>query len=253
MISKIIISKSIDDAIVKCGQRLTLNSKVTSVLDKFAKETINRKTEKGLLINDNGEIIHSKNGSKHKVEIWKGIDYRGLYEEHGALHVEHNHPSITKDFDYTECLSDDDMLNVISKVKQADGRGGLWEEYLVKSITAEGTNGSRMTLVRGDNYSDDDEKLFQEARRELTESYDDYVHNKYSNKYNTIRDELINESREKYGNDETLRRLDELDKEASKRAIKELGIFEKSDNFKKIQKKFRDANCKLIVESGNYV
>ena len=70
MISKIIISKSIDDAIVKCGQRLTLNSKVTSVLDKFAKETINRKTEKGLLINDNGEIIHSKNGSKHKVEIW---------------------------------------------------------------------------------------------------------------------------------------------------------------------------------------
>lgn len=253
MIDKNIIIKGIDDAIFKCSQRLTLNKNIMSVLDNFQKETINRKTEKGILINDKGEIIYSKNGGKHEVNIWKNLDIRRLYEEHGAFHIEHNHPSITKDFEYCECLSDNDMLNVLSTVNQADGRGGLWEEYCVKSITAEGTNGSRMTLVRGDNFSEDDRKLFREARLELSKAHDDYVHNQFGKLERKILDDLVEESREKIGSDETLKIIDKLYKDASKQAIKELGFFEKSDIFKNIQKKFSDANCKLIVESGNYV
>ena len=247
------ITKSINEAITKCSQGLTLNKSVKKVLDNFHKETINRKTEKGLLINDKGEIIHSKNGGEHSVDIWKNIDEQRLYEENGAFHIEHNHPSFSKDFHYCECLSNDDILNVLSTVKQADGRGGLWEEYCVKSITAEGANGSRMTLVRGDDFSDNDRKLFTEARLELAKAHDDYVHNQYGKLQKQILDKLVDESRVKNGNDETLKNIMDLDREASNQAIKELGVFEKSDVFKKIQKKFRDANCKLIVESGNYV
>lgn len=252
MVSEKIISKSIDDAIFKCGQRLTLNKSVTSVLNKFQKETINRKTEKGILINDKGEIIHSKNGSKHQVDIWKGVDMRRLYEENGAFHIEHNHPHIIKNYPYSECLSNDDIENVINKVKQADGRGGLWEEYCVKSITAEGTNGSRMTLVRGDNFSENDEKMFNEAKNDLNKYYDKYI-NKYYDLQHEIFNKLVKESQEKNGFDETALKINDLDNDAMMEAIKELGVFEKNEDFKNIQKKFSKANCKLIVESGDYV
>ena len=243
MINKEIISKSIDNAIYKSHQHLTLNDKVTATLDKFHKETINRKTEKGLLINDKGEIVHSKNGKKDEVDIWNGADERSLYEENGALHIEHNHPSVSKDFPFTECLSWEDTTCITHEVGIADGRGNLDKKYSIKSITAEGANDSRMTLVRGDFFSEKDTKLYDEACRELPASWNKYVE-KFSEVRQNIYEKSVEDSKKKNGVEETIKNISEIDKESGQRAIKELGLFEKSDDFKSIQKKFREANCK---------
>lgn len=248
IIDKTIIEKSLTDAINKSHQHLTLNENVRSVLDKFARSTVNRKTEKGILINNNGEEVSSKNGGKASVTF--DNDVRGLYEEHGALHMEHNHPSVTKDFPYDECLSEEDMFCLTHTVTQADGRGNSWEEYAFKSITAEGTNGTRMTLVRGDYFNyDDNQKQFAEAVHELSKFHEDYVHEKYGKLEKNIFDDMVKKSREKYGNDETLKNLDALYEEASKKAINQIGAFHEQEEFKAIQKKFRGANCKLIIST----
>ena len=81
-----------------------------NTLNTFARDTVNRKTEKGVLIDEDGKIIYSKNGGKHSVTY--SVDFRGLYEEHGEFHMEHNHPSVSKDFPFPECLSVDDMNNL---------------------------------------------------------------------------------------------------------------------------------------------
>jgi len=230
----------------KSHQHLTIrNSKVIGALDKFAESTQNRKTEKGVLIDANGNEVYSKNGGKASVEFT--CNFRDLYEKYGELHMEHNHPSVDKDPRFIECLSVEDMLNLPMTVNQADGRGGLWEEYCLKSITAEGANGTRMTLVRGDYYTDDNHKTFVDAVHELNKIHDDYMYNKYSKTQQRILDKLVSESRQKNGNEKTLERIDDLYEQSTSEALKEIGTFESSKEFKDVQKKFREANCKLII------
>ena len=214
-------------------------------MDKFAKSTKNRKTEKGILINSEGEVVYSKNGGKDSVSM--DANYRRLYEEYGELHLDHNQPSVSKDFPFPECLSVEDMLGVTERVTQADGRGNSWDEYCIKSITAEGTNGTRMTLVRGDYFTEDNRQQLGEAINELADFYDYYVHGTYANQRDFIFNNLLEESKKKYGDKETLNRIDELDKQASKQAIEKVGRFQDQDDYKKISKKIRDANCKLII------
>ena len=245
MVQKDLILKTLDNAIVKCSQRLTLPKKVYSPMLSFAQETINRKTEKGLLITDTGEIVHSKNGSKKQVDIFKGINLRDLYEEYGSLHIEHNHPSIIKEFPYSECLSTEDMNCLTTTVKIPDGRGNAEEVYPIKSITAEGTNGTRMTLVRGDNFNTDDEIPFNKAVGNYYKYWNNWIEN-YSDTYNKNYRKIVDEYTVKYGNKETLNNLDKLEKQAQNATISAIGRVEETTEFKNIQKQFREANCKLI-------
>ena len=76
MVNKLIISKSIDDAIIKCSQGFRLNKKVLKTFNKFHDETCGekfRKTEKAIVTDNMGNIVYQKNGGKHSAEFIKEI------------------------------------------------------------------------------------------------------------------------------------------------------------------------------------
>ena len=235
-----IIYKSVELSTIKCGQRLTISNKaVRKVLNDFAHSTRNRKTEKGLLITADGEIAFNKNGNKHSVPFTED-EVKDTYEKYGELHVEHNHPDIVKNvhLPYTECLSDADMDFLLHQTRFYDQHEGWGEyEYCFKSITAEGTNGSRMTLVRGDNYSSDDDGNFYKAQANLNKSY-----REYQELYSKTRSKVLNEivPPGEYNL--------EWSAKIHKEVINRIGDFEDTSEFKDIQKGFRSANCKLTVE-----
>ena len=159
-----IINKSITDAIIKCSQGLNLNNSVKKVFDKFHNETCGkkiRKTEKGFLTDNEGNILYEPKGNKKEVNVdWSKV--QDLYEEYGDLHFTHNHPRDGVKY-VAECLSGGDIdclfMTYRPYGKRPDGSEGylVGEEgvYYTKSISCESANGSRMTLVRGDNYADE--------------------------------------------------------------------------------------------------
>ena len=238
IISKELISKSFDDAIYKCSQGYTLNKQVIATFDKFHDETCGkkpRKTEKAIFADEKGNIVYQKNGGEHKVNPdWKKVNE--AYIENGELHITHNHPRRLVE----ECLSTSDIHNIYKEV-YVEGEG--WK-YPIKSISCESPNGSRMTLVRGDNFSGKDvtdvnmlaERLEEYSNAYESKFYDTVFKLKEEHPYESVVDEDAMTS---------IQRYDSYVGFITDSALKEIGAFEKGDEFKEIQKGFSDANCKL--------
>lgn len=240
-----IINKSITDAIIKCSQGLTLNNSVKKVFDKFHNETCGkkiRKTEKGFLTDNKGNILYEPKGNKKEVNVdWSKV--QDLYEEYGDLHFTHNHPRDGVKF-VAECLSGGDVdclfLTYRPYGKRPDGSEGylVGEEgvYYTKSISCESANGSRMTLVRGDNFKRENENEATSLGRKLSDYWD-----KYTEDYYNIRMKLFSDAKmEDFNGD--VRAMSEY---AHKEALKQVGVFEKNKEFKDIQKAYSDIDCKL--------
>ena len=241
MVTKQIIEEVINKSIYKSHQHLTIrNNNVKKVLNDFAHSTRNRKTEKGLFITSSGEIAFSKNGSKRSVSFTEN-EIKDTYKEYGELHIEHNHPDMVKNvkLPYTETLSMADMNLLTFRTRFYDDHNGWGDyEYPFKSITAEGTNGSRMTLVRGDYFTEENHEDFDNAMKKLNKEYVNYQE-LYSN---TRSDFLHKISANDFDSD------DEWRKQLHKETINKIGDFEDSREFKSIQKDFRNANMRLTVE-----
>ena len=243
--------------IIKCSQRLriTSNNPLMNTFTQFRKETCNpkkpRKTEKGLILNNNGEILIEKKGNKTSVE-WKNHEITKGFEENGELHVEHNHP-LYENPKLPVFLSGDDIIRLRDKINQY--KNGVYSgDFVFKSITCEGANGTRMTMVRGDNYTDKDNdkllKLIDDYENEIISEYNKYdiTNNKdflISHKFYEIRDKYFDE----HPNINSI--TDEQRLEFYGQAEKEIfKDFDPTPIFKKYKKSFRKLNMNLTWTDG---
>ena len=245
MISKEIIIKSLDDAIVKCSQGYSLNNKVTASFDKFHDKTCGkklRKTELGCVTDDTGNVLYNPKGNKHELNKFSWTTVYDLYDEHGELHLTHNHP---RDNVRTvaECLSSGDIDCLFETYRPYGKREDGSEGYLVgeegifplKSISCESGNGTRMTLVRGDNFKHENISEAEKLGRELSDYWYDY-----HTQYYELASKIVSDS-----NILDFPNANEFNKYVHNEAIKKVGVFEKNSQFKDIQKKFSKVDCKL--------
>lgn len=240
MISKKLIVKSIDDAIWKCGQRLSLTKRILSTFNSFAGTIRNRKTEKAIIVDDEGKILESKNGGKTGVNIQDNVLKAFEDNDNNPVSIDHNHPNEFKDV-APSFLSVSDMDWVIAKHPDSN-------DFLVKSISAEDSyNHSRMSLVRGDNYSDKDEDKFIEARDYLWNNvginslltHFTTTERNFEKLWGEIKDKPKVDSKEY---DEL---MEDVKIKANNMSLEEEGFFEE---FKVAQDLFRKANCRLNFE-----
>lgn len=240
MINKEIIIKSLNDAIVKCGQRLRLSNLVHETFNRFASTIRKRKTEKAILVNDDGEILKSKNGYKDGVNIANEV--LKAYADNGnqPIHIDHNHPNVFED-DAPSFLSIPDMDWVIAQHPDTGS-------FLVKSIGCEDSyNHSRMTLVRGDNYSVKDKKSFDKAKNYL---WNDVGIETLLLHFSTTKrnfEKLWNDipNKPKVNSKEYEKLMSDIRIKANNMSLEEEGFFKE---FSKAQELFRKANCKLNFE-----
>ena len=116
---------------------------------------------------------------KYEKEIYKRIE---SLKEDVFFNVDHNHPgaysSAELDYNVFTCLSKADLDNCLLRgyIGMGVGDGGFFIDNIVKSKTAECSNGSRMTLVNNNppNAMVNVEK-FNKARDNLLNTWDEYA------------------------------------------------------------------------------
>ena len=111
--------------------------------------------EEADVYDDNGNLICHEIGDDHSVKIdWNNIDP----DDYGRVHVVHNHPSSFANL--PTFLSEGDLSQLL--LREINGTFttynveatmfGTPSDYIVKSVTACSPNGSKMTLIKGDNF-----------------------------------------------------------------------------------------------------
>lgn len=242
MVSKEIILKTFDTTI-KSHQHLRLNSKCLPLFDAFHDKHCGvkpRKSEISVWVDKNGDGVFTKKGTKSRVSF-TDREIRDNYEKYGELNVTHNHPRDNLR-PPAECLSDGDLnfltMQISQYGKRDDGSEGfLGYVYPFKSISCESSNGSRMTVVRGDKFSDKDNRKFRDANRKLQDYFDSY----YGGFYDTMAQVRKDTNMDDFASYEDYQNY------LTKTTFDKMGMFNENPEFKNIQGMFRDANCKLTM------
>lgn len=231
------------DTTIKSHQHLRLNSRCLPVMDDFHDKHCGkkpRKSEVAIFVDKNGDEVFTKKGNKTSVNF-TDKEIKDAYEDYGELNVTHNHPRGNLR-PCAESLSRPDVMLLKEKVelygKREDGSEGvLGEFYPFKSISCESSNGSRMTLVRGDKFSSNDEDLLFKASRRLEDYHEDY----YVKFYETMSNIRSNTNLNDFDS------YEDFENAINKATFSKMGMFNENKEFKDIQRMFRDANCKLTM------
>ena len=156
MITYEIIVKSIDDAILKCSSDgTTFPKEVSKELDNFIKTYGNLEDHEELSLYDNkGNLLTHEVGEAHGV----GVDL-DQYDNFEGMHVFHNHPTLFTD-NLPTYLSVADMKTLL--------RSNYEGNNLLKSVTAVSPNGSRMTLIKTNDFDFDDNTRMVMANLNIT-------------------------------------------------------------------------------------
>lgn len=242
MVNKELILKAFDTTI-KSHQHLRLNGNVLPAFSSFHDKHCGkkpRKSEIAIFVDKNGDEVFTKKGNKTSVGF-TDKEIKDAYEKYGELNVTHNHPRDNLR-PCAEALSRPDVMLLKDKVqlygKRDDGSEGvLGEFYPFKSISCESSNGSRMTLVRGDKFSSSDEDLLFKASRRLEDYHVDY----YRKFYETMSDIRSNTNLNDFAS------YEDYENAINKATFGKMGMFDENKEFKDIQRMFRDANCKLTM------
>ena len=270
MVSKkdinLVFDELVDNRIEKCTNKIPsnnnsfgvrFNKKVRKALDDFANETCGEKprgTEKLHLINENGEVVYTKNGKKTSVP-YNHKKMNKLVSENGLLHMEHNHPIVKGEIaDSTKyvptMLSEGDAYQLLEKGYVENGRfesmiDSNWD-YFFKSITAESPNGSRITLIKNNDFNVDNEDDYMNAYHRLDNEWQGYCQSFKSSKSQYVA--YLNSDtgwfREMYHLEG--KSYDECIDAIDKQVIKDIGRFE--DNIQNIREDFNKCNVELSIE-----
>ena len=210
--------------------------KIRTSLDKIAPKIRNKKKEQAYILDEDGNIIQHKRGTKNGVEI----DEDTLKEEkHKNLHVTHNHPSDLTLDNIPTTFSEDDMEALLTKNNDDD--------YLFRSISAESPNGTRITLIHNNNFNEADENNYRNAMGK-------YIAKSFQYKTLILQKtkQIMYDKVQQYKADhphESIPHM-KMEIETRKQIIKEMGGLD--DYFKKegVFKAFEDCNCKLRITSN---
>ena len=235
------IIKAIEEDINKSHQHLLLPKTVRGAFNKFHEQTCGKKirrTEKAGMYDENGNEIFTKNGGKHSVS-WGLSVIPNLYDEHGYLHITHNHPKYSHEYQ-PEVLSWADVDVLFTRhmpygIRPDGSEGYLDEVFPVKSVSCETADGSRMSLIRGDKFKYEDANKVHRLCEKLEEYHGDYVA-----KYYKLQADYF----DKY-HSEDFNNWNEYSKFIHNKVINDIGVYERNPEFKEIQKEIREYNCRL--------
>lgn len=150
---------------------------ITNVLQEKCKDILEEYLQEyDTWVNDGREDETMFLWDRYQNKIYERINELNL-----SFHVDHNHPGAysESDLDYNmfTCLSDKDMDNCLlsANIRTHDDKHGFGVENIVKSKTAECSNGSRMTLVNNNPPNRSVSKSdFNKARDNLLKAWGDY-------------------------------------------------------------------------------
>ena len=154
-------------------------------------------------------------------------------------HIDHNHPNKYKSMFPTE-LSCADCERVID----SDRKLG----FLCKSITCEdGFNGTRMTLVRGDDFKREDKDKFLKLSQEFEDAQVMLL-----NEFHDSRDKYLSASLPEFlNNPKNIKEVTlayNIHVLSNKHALKDIKY---DEVIKQYKDKFRELNCNLITENSD--
>lgn len=261
MVKQKTIIRVIDEYLDKSHQALSIHlsfPKVEKAFNDFHKETCDkkiRKTEKGIVVDKDGNKIYEKSDRRKGSVSWSISKLKDLYDEYGELNMTHNHPR-GDDRIVTECLSAGDVRFMFLNKhrpygKRPDGSEGFLTDddvYLLKSISCESPNGSRMTLTRGDKFNKANESKVLSLGGKLENTFVDYM-SKYYKTRNEVRNGISEEQFNKqFRKPNGAMDFDKFHNYISQESLKKVGRFEDSKDFKEIQKEFRENDCMLTMD-----
>lgn len=266
MVSYKTLIQVIDDNVNKCSDNkipsspnswgVRLGEDVRKAIELFEDETCGDKPlskEKICLVNDDGEVVYSKYGNSHSVSYNEDRVYK-VRNENGMLHNIHNHPNVKGEDLPTgiipTMLSRADVYRLTDSRAFDNGRFGYnnWFDYIFKSITATSPNGSRITLMKNDNFTPSDEEAMLNTYDKMEVLWQNYCNNFHTEKQHQLSyfssetdDGWFHQKYNLKGKsyDECIDIIDKI-------VVKEIGSFE--DELKPIRKEFNDCNCELSIE-----
>lgn len=235
-----LILNVIEEEIIKCSQGITVPKLVLEYFNDFHERTCNKEKylpiERVEIYSKEYSLAYHNQGTLDSCDLdWDTIidQYENDWHNLLDLHLTHNHPLLM----CANSLSQGDIECLFYSYfpsSMSEELEGL--HYPLKSVSTESPNGSRMTLVRGDNFNVDDEDRVIELGGELEENCKNYVFSFYGKK-----GQIMEKYKDNFDN------VDDLKVYANRKCISEMGRFEQSKEFKKIQKEMRKLNCKLTV------
>lgn len=222
---------------------------VKEQLNSFAEDSREWDREKHVLISKEGELLHtSKFGSRKVMETEIDMDLVDqLYTKHGKLHLDHNHPC-NKDSPFHTCLSGPDCITNLQGKYTEEWKGDHWDvqkEYYFESCTAEGGNGSRMSLIMDENFSSKDIDNFHKAVKKLDEVHTQWLDD-YKEAPRKDMDKKLEQYFEEHGEYPSLDISNQWVNDAKGEQEEILYSFE--ERMKPVQDLFKQANCILEME-----
>ena len=285
MVDILFVVKSIDDAIWKCSTRRigsnSLNNKIKGTLNKFAEKTKNNTIEQGLIIGGNGEELDWHDGTYENVSYDEDDVINALDKNNGKdLVFEHNHVGSFIDKrqseeDELEDLVQSNMPTLLSMpdiqifFETTEYNGKKITPF--KSITADSTNGTRMTLTRIDGDGEDLTnnhvlKNISDSRYEVNEAWKN-MYSRWATFFNTYNENLKtftanyrNEHYQKYYDEWISKGKDDNvwqefwsnhNKERNNYAKQMIKEYYAEDVINKSVKEFKDIGFELYVEWRN--
>ena len=253
--------KVIKEDLEKSHQHLSIHlsfPKVEQAFNKFHKETCDnkiRKTEKGVIVDKDGNKIYEKTNRSKTHVSWSIGTLKDLYDDYGELNLTHNHPRGENRI-VAECLSSGDIRFMFANKhrpygKRPDGSEGFLTEepvYLLKSISCESPNGSRMTLTRGDKFDRANEGKVLALGSKLENHFVDYMGKYYNTKIEVRRSISDDDFERMFRKSNGAMDFDKYRNYISQEALKKMGRFEDSKEFKSIQEDFRKNDCMLTMD-----
>lgn len=233
------IIQAIEYNLTKSHQHLRIPKQVKLTFNRFHEETCGEEpspNESCIVCNEKGRVVYTD--TTHEREYVE-LDMDEIIEQYEddwktpqQLHLTHNHPMNLP----SVCLSSGDIETFMYSYYPNDLVEFQGEQFPLRSISAESSNGGRMTLVRGDYFKAEDKDIIISLGKELWDNNSKYLHSFYKMKKN-----IMDKHKSEFDNTEDLSNF------ANRMCIEKMGKFEQSKEFKKIQKQMREHNCSLSV------
>lgn len=214
----------------------TSMKKIWDSINKFQEEYGQNRYEHVEFYNEKGKKIYHY--TSNRVDSC-GLPDTDYFDRPGNqnLHLMHNHPSNWHELEIGTCLSEGDTNNLLWKNNEG--------EYNFRSVTCSSPNGFTMTLLRSDNFSDENIEHFNKTCGELREAYSEYKQI-YANIDNRKKINEYLESHPKYKD----LSVDEIKIKLKHDYIKDNGTFSDYLKQKGIYDDFEKCNMKLRVREG---
>lgn len=236
------VFSSIINKSVKCSQRLRLQNSLFDTMSNFGIEARNKSKEVAVFMNDDGDVITTKEGGESEIEFDSKY-FKKIFQanDNKPYNIDHNHPNPYGSL-FPVCFSYADLERLVDY--------GNKEGFLCKSMNVvDGFNFSRMSIVRGDDFKRTDKKDYLDIAKDFEK---DMI--KLNSVYNAIRDDLVKKTIEytdfsKMTPNEASDFFIKTNIDISRKTVQSMDF---DSVIREYKQQFREVNCNLVYETVDY-